>query len=236
MSMLLMVKAMQVKVGNPLRKLVLIKLADNANDHGECWPSYQHIADQCEISRRSVMVHVDGLCDMGLLRKEYRPGPKGNTSNLYIVLLGGAGDSLGVVKQVHQGGAGDSLPPGAGDSPRTSHSLEPVNEPISAAKNMPAKMEYILPDDLNHEAWREWLTYRRAVGFKAYKKNAMSMGKVISSLIKMSGGDKAIQMQIVQQSIANQYQGLFPLKGGARAQQQDNGPHWNSHEGWEEFL
>ncbi len=96
--------------------------------------------------------------------------------------------------------------------------------------------EFPLPDELNHEAWEEWLSYRRAVGFKAYKKNAMSMGKVISSLIKISGGDKSTQMKIVQQSIANQYQGLFPLKGAPSARQQDNGPHWNSHEGWEEFL
>ena len=52
--MSLMAKAMGVKVGNSLRKLVLIKLADNANDKGECWPSYQHIADQCECSRTAV--------------------------------------------------------------------------------------------------------------------------------------------------------------------------------------
>jgi hypothetical protein len=32
--MSLMAKAMGVKVGNSLRKLVLIKLADNANDKG----------------------------------------------------------------------------------------------------------------------------------------------------------------------------------------------------------
>lgn len=32
MSMDLMVKAMKIKVGNPLRKLVLLKLADNASD------------------------------------------------------------------------------------------------------------------------------------------------------------------------------------------------------------
>lgn len=69
MSMLLMAKAMSIKVGNPLRKLVLIKLADNASDTGECWPSYQHIADQCEISRRSVINHIDALCDSGLLTK-----------------------------------------------------------------------------------------------------------------------------------------------------------------------
>lgn len=34
MSMELMVKAMKIRVGNPLRKLVLIKLADNASDQG----------------------------------------------------------------------------------------------------------------------------------------------------------------------------------------------------------
>ncbi|MCL7679870.1 helix-turn-helix domain-containing protein, partial [Klebsiella pneumoniae] len=44
MSMTLMAKAMAIKTGNPIRKLVLIKLADNANDFGECWPSYKHIA------------------------------------------------------------------------------------------------------------------------------------------------------------------------------------------------
>jgi len=49
MSMLLTAQAMKLKVGNPTRKLVLLKLADNANDKGECFPSYQHIADHCEV-------------------------------------------------------------------------------------------------------------------------------------------------------------------------------------------
>ena len=35
MSMSLMAKAMQIKLGNPIKKLVLLKLADNANDAGE---------------------------------------------------------------------------------------------------------------------------------------------------------------------------------------------------------
>ncbi len=80
MSMLLMAKAMSIKVGNPLRKLVLIKLADNASDTGECWPSHQHIADQCEISRRSVITHIDALCETGLLQKSSRIGPAGKRS------------------------------------------------------------------------------------------------------------------------------------------------------------
>lgn len=139
MSMELMVKAMKTKVGNPLRKLVLIKLADNASDQGECWPSYQHIADQCEISKRSVMNHINTLCGAGLLRKEIRKGgPKGNSSNVYYLTLSGAADSLGVVQEIHQGSAAGSPPSAAGSlggsagaAPRTSHSSESVKEPVT---------------------------------------------------------------------------------------------------------
>lgn len=136
-----MVKAMKVKVGNPLRKLVLLKLADNASDHGECWPSYQHIADQCEISKRSVMNHIDALCECGLVKKELRPGPKGNSSNVYRLDFSSAGDSLGGSASRSLPSAGDS-PHGAGDSlggsagaaPRISHSFEPVNESVIEPK------------------------------------------------------------------------------------------------------
>ena len=76
MSMELMVRAMKTKVGNPLRKLVLIKLADNASDQGECWPSYQHVADQCEIDRSTVRKHIKQLEAQGLLRIENRCRPK----------------------------------------------------------------------------------------------------------------------------------------------------------------
>ncbi|EOV8479779.1 helix-turn-helix domain-containing protein [Klebsiella aerogenes] len=144
MSMGLMVRAMEIRVGNPLRKLVLLKLADNASDQGECWPSYQHIADQCEISKRSVMSHIDALCQSGLLSKEIRKGPKGNSSNVYRLHITKSSEPQKVVQEIHQGGAGDSLvgsaaislsgatdSPGgsAGAAPRISHSFEPVNEP-----------------------------------------------------------------------------------------------------------
>ncbi len=97
MSMELMVKAMKIRVGNPLRKLVLIKLADNASDQGECWPSYQHIADQCEISKRSVMNHIAALCESGLVKKVTRKGEKGNSSNIYLLQ-----------REIHRTGCNDS--------------------------------------------------------------------------------------------------------------------------------
>lgn len=133
-----MVRAIKAKVGSPLRKLVLIKLADNACDQGECWPSYQHIADQCEMSKRAVMVHIQSLIDAGFLVKEIRKGgPKGNSSNVYKMTLGGAGNALGVVQDIHQGSANAALPSAnaalggsANAAPRTSHSFESINEPV----------------------------------------------------------------------------------------------------------
>ncbi len=191
MSMELMVKAMKIRVGNPLRKLVLIKLADNASDQGECWPSYQHIAEQCEISKRSVMNHITALCESGLVKKVSRKGEKGNSSNIYLLRLDGAKDSLG-------GSANNSLPsatnspggagvaPGgsAGDSPRTSHSFEPVKEPVkepvnestigaSADASAPARSARQEYSPEFEQAWQEYP--KRAGGnsksaaFKAWK-------------------------------------------------------------------
>lgn len=130
MSMNLMVKAMNAKVGNPLRKLVLIKLADNANDLGECWPSYQHIADQCEISRRSVIIHVNKLEEMGFLKKKYRKGAeKPNSSNIFTLNFDGAYSSPSESPAPHS--ESHALPHSESPAPRTSHSFEPVNEPCA---------------------------------------------------------------------------------------------------------
>lgn len=116
--MILMVKAMTIKLGNPLRKLVLIKLCDQANDRGECWPSHSSIAEACEISKRSVINHIEALEQSGILKIKHRKIDNAKTSNLYTICLdnielgsapvapGSAGDSLGVVQEIHQGSAG----------------------------------------------------------------------------------------------------------------------------------
>jgi hypothetical protein len=130
MSMDSMVKAMKTKVGNPLRKLVLIKLADNANDQGECWPSYQHIADQCEIGRSTVKLHIRELEKAGFLRREYRRKGELNQSNVFHLSLdGGSNPAPGGGSPDNPPGAGDNPGGGAGAAPRTSHSYEPVKEP-----------------------------------------------------------------------------------------------------------
>ncbi|HBZ1164513.1 TPA: helix-turn-helix domain-containing protein [Klebsiella pneumoniae] len=129
-----MAKAMAIKTGNPIRKLVLIKLADNANDSGECWPSYKHIADHCECSKSAVRDHIDALISMGLLVKENRPGVKngkGNASNLYCMNLDNPmpPKSIAPMPSESTGMPPKSIAPMPCGGTRTSHSFEPVIEP-----------------------------------------------------------------------------------------------------------
>ena len=134
MSMELMVKAMKAKLGSPIKKLVLIKLADNANDKGECWPSYQHIADHCEVDKRTVMRHVKSLENSGYVRITHRKGVKGNSSNIFTLVIP---SDIVSPPSVTMSPPSDrvSLPLSDPMSPRTSHSLEPVNEPVNESND-----------------------------------------------------------------------------------------------------
>lgn len=87
MSVKLMWAAMNAKAGSPTAKLILIKLADNANEKGECWPSLKNIAEQCEVSQKTVIENIKKLEKLNLVRKVNRFNERGKTSNLYIISI-----------------------------------------------------------------------------------------------------------------------------------------------------
>ncbi len=164
-----MAKAMSIKVGNPLRKLVLIKLADNANDNGECWPSYQHIADHCECSKSAVKEHISALIKLGLMTKENRVGVnngKGNTSNVYRLHLTSTPvppESTPPVPPESTGGSPKSTPVPPESTPpvppagtRTSHSFEPVKEPLDNKKKLSSMPEGFSPSASHQKMAEEY--------------------------------------------------------------------------------
>ena len=76
----------------------------------------------------------------------------------------------------------------------------------------PEKKPFCLPEKLNLDAWSLWTEYRKQQGFKPYKQVALGEGAAASKLIELAGGDAAKQLAIVNQSISNQWKGLFSLK------------------------
>ncbi|RDL17063.1 helix-turn-helix protein [Pseudomonas sp. URMO17WK12:I10] len=231
MSMELMVKAMKTKVGNPLRKLVLIKLADNASDQGECWPSYQHIADQCEIDRSTVRKHIKHLEMQGLVRIENREGPKGNSSNLYRITLCRPVGPNSTPVGPESTGVGPQPTGGVGpESTRTSHSFEPVTEPVEqtvatapSAKKKAPKFDPMTakPSNVSDQAWADWCQHRREIRKPLTK---TSCERQAAQLAKHHAPDA-----VINQSISNGWTGLFPEKvlPGAQQGQRRNGPDFN---------
>ena len=144
MSMILMVQALKAKVGSPLRKLVLVKLADQANDNGECWPSYQTVADACEMGRSTVRAHIAWLEEHGVLRIEYRHygnGGKSKTNVYHLTIEKGSEAERNSQGQDSNGSNPDRLDSDRLDSDRgvlksdpfngSNPDPEPINKPIN---------------------------------------------------------------------------------------------------------
>lgn len=57
--------AMKQHTGSPAAKLVLVKLADNANEQGLCWPSIELLVEHTELGQSTVYKHLAALEVMG---------------------------------------------------------------------------------------------------------------------------------------------------------------------------
>ncbi|MGN9452122.1 helix-turn-helix domain-containing protein [Klebsiella grimontii] len=242
--MSLMAKAMGVKVGNSLRKLVLIKLADNANDKGECWPSYQHIADQCECSKSAVRNHIDALEDMGLLKRENRVGVnngKGNTSNVYYLNFDAThmpSKSTGVCHEIAPPMPSDGTPPMPPDGTRTSHSFEPVTEPDSlsargqfiseAAKRrigISPNGEIPFPPAFKPSADHIAIASEKGINIETELLNFRDYHQARGT--KLIDWNSAFRVWLRNARVN-------PLSGRQRSE--PDSPHWNSPEGWKDFI
>lgn len=171
MSMKLMVEVFHTEVGNPMHKLVLLKLADNANDNGECYPSYHHIAKECEISKSTAMRAVDALCDKGLLIKQprYLIGGKEQTSNFYVIVLPSLQGSVTVtpvvVSERHQGSV--TVTPGVVSERHPNQSYITSKENIKDIPPcIPPEEKHVNQDGVNEAALRCLAFYNDKAGCK----------------------------------------------------------------------
>ena len=74
MSISLMTDVWKLTLQAP-RKMVLLALADNANDEGsECWPSIAKLVEKCSMSERAVQGHLAALEEDGYIKRHERLG------------------------------------------------------------------------------------------------------------------------------------------------------------------
>jgi len=125
MSIYLMSKIWKSRTGlTATEKLVLLKLADNANDDGVCWPSHDSIAAACEISKRSVIRAIKAIEAKAMINVTRKRLPNGlNACNVYDIT---PSDRLSLLtKQVNKGS--DNLSP-CSDKTGNNHVTKQVNK------------------------------------------------------------------------------------------------------------
>lgn len=59
--------ATSVKTGSPTKKLILLLLADRANNEGFCWPSMKTLVEDCEMSREAISRNIKQMAEANLL-------------------------------------------------------------------------------------------------------------------------------------------------------------------------
>lgn len=165
MSFTMMAKASVIKTGNSGRKLVLMMLADSSSDEGNCFPSYRHIADVCEMSRRSVITHISKLEEIGLLQISHRKNTGKtekaywNSSNIYRLTLDpviqpllDSGEIPAPPSEIPAPpSATVAPPPSANSAPITYNNSYPINEPIKTkARFIKPSVEEVAQYMFNH--------------------------------------------------------------------------------------
>ena len=80
----------------PAPKLILMALADNADDGGYCWPRVKKIAERCSVSERTVQRTLKNFETSALLKviRRFRPEDGRQTSNGYQLSLQAYSDRL----------------------------------------------------------------------------------------------------------------------------------------------
>lgn len=137
MSNALITKAFEFDTGSSVTKIVLVKLCDNASDEGFCWPSQDKIAAHCNLTKKSVITHINKLIDMGLLKKTNRFQDNKQKSNMYEISFRGESHDMGVNLTTNRGESHDQQ----GCTTFTQNPKEnPKEEPLWLSK---AKPEYL---------------------------------------------------------------------------------------------
>jgi len=189
-------------------KIVLLALADRADEADSCFPSVATISEDTGADRKTVMaamrkVEVRGLVEVRrlngagnryhLIGVEHRTSPKNGTGTSF-----GTGTKNGTAPVPKTG------PPPV---PKTGH--EPTNEPTTNQPRKARGKKWQLPAWVEPAAWEEFEAHRRDI-----RKPMTDLARTKNAEV-LKGLSHEQQRVSINASIANRWTGLFPPKPAA---------------------
>lgn len=191
MSIKLMSSVWEIETLSATHKLVMLALADWANDDGLCWPSINRLSVKTSLTERGVQKAIRALEDMGLVRRDEVVG-KGNKYWLKAPL-----------NDVHP--RTTFTPP-----PNVVHPTpEPRSPNTSKTHQLNTKSIMALPDWLPVDAWNGWLEMRK-VRKKPMTDRAVTRALNKLDSMRLAGQDIA---EVLDRSTMNGWTDLYEIKG-----------------------
>ena len=224
----------------PLDKIVLMAIADHADDDGYAWPGMKRIAEKCSMEKRTVQRHVEKLQEQQLLKVESRQRNDGSSSsNGYTVVMNGTKEEG--VAESHPPMSEMTPPHGTDDTPLTV--IEPSDETTTTTLTLlevfddpdwlRTLAEVVEPDHeqrtriirwaRNHEvAVLTQVAYSAAESWMTYKKKNKSLYNTFMNWVGMQETRDAMREGVLPRSQQDMY--------GAEAHIQNQGLHPSSEE------
>jgi DNA-binding MarR family transcriptional regulator len=130
--------------------LVMLALADFANDAGESWPSLKVLAQKARLTTRQVCKVLDKLEAEGELRRERSTGGRNRRSHYFINLDGLENSEIKTVLKKHCNK--NSV---FGDTKTVSYSSHALNRHRTVNKKEIAESDKLIPDSLSTKSKRK---------------------------------------------------------------------------------
>jgi Helix-turn-helix domain len=184
-------------------KLLLLALADNANDEGECFPSINTLVAKSGISERVVQRKLTVLRNAGHIECHFRTG----RSTWYTIhpRHSDTPERATPPSQRHPTPVSQTSPPPSA-STRTPVTATPITSKKPSIEPSPNHQGVVLHESLPKQEWDEWLTLRRK---RRWPTDELTLRKQLAVLAPY---DTLTQSEIINRSIQAGWQGLFAPK------------------------
>jgi len=188
-------------------KIVLLALADNANDEGGCWPSIATIAKKCSKGERTVQCAIKALCDKGHLSRIEKLG-KGVTYTVHP--RSGCTPAKSAPRNPRTPAAAAPTPAAAAPKPSMNHTSEAKASSVT---------RFELPDDIPVEAWAGFVEMRQRIR-KPMTVRAMTLAVGKLHDLARDGWPPG---EVLNHCTMNSYQGIFPPQRNGNGNRTSNG-------------
>jgi hypothetical protein len=212
----------------PMQKLVLVAMADNANDEGECWPSVPYLARKTGAGTRTVQRAIIALDENGHLTRIEEPGkvchyrihPRQSDTP--------QGEKRGRQDDTPPPSDSRSTPVTATGDPRQSdgrtvknrHST--VREPTARARGAlddAGQNGNLVGSGVPEELWRDFREHRCKIKAPMTDRAEKAILKRLEEFKTNHGDDPS---QVLEQSIRKGWRDVFPLKADGDAARAGN--------------